>query len=287
MSRDKLFYIIVVIILIVAGVMFRFSFLSENGMSPSPEQLNNQPEAVLNNIPIIESPAIDYSKIFEKYKGKDAERALTDKKLIAFTFDGGGNDDGTEKILRTLSDNSIRSTFFLTGKFVEKFPGAVEEIKKSGGETANHTYSHKNFTQLGIEEVTQEINQMKAVAEKMGIALAPFFRFPYGAYKKEDIRLVNDLGYVSTRWTIDSLGWQGRRDGRDPPSPEASDGRSAKFVVDRVVEKAVPGAIVLMHLGSAADGSTFDADALPDIIAALKEQDYQFATLSELFAESL
>jgi len=53
------------------------------------------------------------------------------------------------------------------------------------------------------------------------------------------------------------------------------------------VKKAAPGGIVLMHLGSAADGSTFDADALPDIIATLKEQGYQFATLSESFTESL
>ena len=56
---------------------------------------------------------------------------------------------------------------------------------------------------------------------------------------------------------------------------------------DRVVEKSVPGAIVLMHLGSVSDGSTFDADALPGIINTLEEQGYQFVTLSELFTKSL
>ena len=276
MSRDKLFYIIVVIVLIVTGVIFRFSFLSENGMSLRPKAQNHSPTPVSNNALIAELPVIDYSKILEKYKGRDVERAVTDEKLIALTFDGGGNTDGIEKILKTLSDNSIRSTFFLTGKFIEKFPDAIAEIKKSRGEITNHTYSHKNFTQLNSEEAAQEINQMKTTLEKTGATLAPFFRFPYGAYKKEDVKLVNDLGYVPVRWTIDSLGWQGRRDGRE-----------AKFVVDRVVEKAAPGAIVLMHLGSASDGSTFDADALPDIIGALKEQGYQFATLSGLFTKSL
>ena len=277
MPIKKIFFAVSVCLIVVSAVLFWFSFLSENGASPN-RRVQNQPPpmAVSVDALIVKEPAIDYSKIFEKYKGKDVERALTDKKLVVLTFDGGGNADGTEKILRTLSDNSIRSTFFLTGKFVEKFPGAVEEIKKSGGEIANHTYSHKNFTQLNSEEAAGEISQMKVTLEKTGVALAPFSRFPYGAYKKEDIALVNDLGYVSTRWTIDSLGWQGRRDGRE-----------ARFVTDRVVEKAVPGAIVLMHIGSAADGSTFDADALPDIIATLKKQDYQFTTLSELFTKSL
>jgi len=278
MPNRKVFFAGSVGLVVISAILFWFSFLSENGTLPSPKA-RNQPSmvAVSDDIPITEpSPAIDYSKILEKYRGKDVERAIMDKKLIALTFDGGGNADGIEKILKTLSKNSIRLTFFLTGKFVEKFPDEVEEIKKSGGEIANHTYSHKNFIQLNSEEATGEINQMKTVAEKMGMALAPFFRFPYGAYKKEGIALVNGLGYIAVRWTVDSLGWQGKRDGRE-----------ARFVTDRVVEKAAQGGIVLMHLGSAADGSTFDADALPGIIATLKEQGYQFVTLSELFTESL
>ena len=276
MPNRKVFFAGSVGLVVISAILFWFFFLSENGMLLSPEQLNNHPEAVLNSTPIIESPAIDYSKVLEKYRGKDVERAVTDKKLIALTFDGGGNADGIEKILQTLSENSIRSTFFLTGIFIEKFTGTVDEIKKAGGEIANHTYLHKNFTQLNSEEATKEINQMKTATEKTGVALAPFFRFPYGAYKKEDIALVNGLGNIAVRWTVDSLGWQGKRDGRE-----------ARFVTDRVVKKAAPGGIVLMHLGSAADGSTFDADALPDIIATLKEQGYQFATLSESFTESL
>ncbi|MCR4322906.1 MAG: polysaccharide deacetylase family protein, partial [Candidatus Azambacteria bacterium] len=104
----------------------------------------------------------------------------------------------------------------------------------------------------------------------------PFFRFPYGAPTKETITLVNGKGYVAVRWTVDSLGWQGRKDGRD-----------ANFVVTRVISKAVPGAIVLMHLGSATDGSTFDADALQEVITTLKQQGYRFVSLSELFSASL
>src|SRR3989344_6156249 len=175
MTVKNIFFVGSVGFVVVSAVLFWFSFLSENGALPSPKA-RNQPSmvSVSDDIPITEpSPAIDYSKILEKYKGRDVERAVMDKKLIALTFDGGGNADGIEKILKTLSDNSIRSTFFLTGKFIEKFPGAIAEIKKSGNETANHTYSHKNFTQLNSEEADQEISQMKEVAEKAGVALAP------------------------------------------------------------------------------------------------------------------
>ena len=54
-------------------------------------------------------------------------------------------------------------------------------------------------------------------------------------------------------------------------------------VIDRVLGAAQPGEIVLMHLGSNPDdGSTPDAAALPDIIAALTAQGYRFVTLDAL-----
>ena len=117
---------------------------------------------------------------------------------------------------------------------------------------------------------------MEQAAEALDVNVVPFFRFPYGAPTKEKIALVNERGYVAVRWTVDSLGWQGAKDGRD-----------ASFVVARVTEKAIQGAIVLMHLGSASDGSALDADALERIITTLAQQGYRFVSLSELFTASL
>jgi peptidoglycan/xylan/chitin deacetylase (PgdA/CDA1 family) len=50
-------------------------------------------------------------------------------------------------------------------------------------------------------------------------------------------------------------------------------------VTKRVLDTAQPGQIVLMHVGSADDGSTLDADALPGIIRGLRERGYAFTTV--------
>lgn len=221
-------------------------------------------------------PSVSYAAILEKFKGKDMERAPVAEKLFALTFDGGGNADGAEKILRTLSGNNIRATFFLTGNFIEKFPDIAKRIAYSDNEIANHTMTHKNLSEISEEEAHAEISDVERAAEALGIRVVPFFRFPYGAPTKEKIALVNGRGYVAVRWTVDSLGWQGKKDGRD-----------AQFVAKRVIQKAVPGGIALMHLGSAKDGSTFDADALPEIITALRKEGYQLVPLSELFNEAI
>lgn len=220
-----------------------------------------------------QKPVADYEVIRAAFAGKDVERVPTEEKLVALTFDGGGNANGTERILGTLASHNIRSTFFLTGRFIERYPDQVKAIASAGHEIANHTMTHAHTKELDREGFLSELAGMENAVHALALSAAPFFRFPYGEYKKEDIGLVNEKGYVSVRWTVDSWGWKGVGDGVD-----------ALFVAQKVVGAAKPGAIALMHLGSAKDGSTLDADALPDIIRALSEQGYRFVTLSELFS---
>ena len=79
---------------------------------------------------------------------------------------------------------------------------------------------------------------------------------------------MNGLGYGSIRWTIDTLGWKG-----------TADGQSAGSVRARVLDGLQPGAIVLMQLGSAPDGSTLDADALWGLIDAIRTRGYSLVSV--------
>lgn len=269
-------------IVFIMGALLLWAFADGGDAPIAPTERSTK--TVSRSVPVINNttapeavtPSIDYAAILARFKGKDVEKVPSTEKLFALTFDGGGNAESAEKIVQTLSENGIRATFFLTGNFIEKFPDIVKLIAQSGNEIANHTATHKNFSEISDEEAAAEMNGMEQVAEALGVTVVPFFRFPYGAPTKEKIALVNERGYVAVRWTVDSLGWQGRKDGRD-----------ALFVQKRVVEKSIPGGIALMHLGSAKDGSTFDADALPDIIVALQQQGYRLVPLSELFSQSI
>ncbi|WP_208983509.1 hypothetical protein [Geodermatophilus obscurus] len=60
---------------------------------------------------------------------------------------------------------------------------------------------------------------------------------------------------------------------------------SAQQVADRAMNALRPGEIVLMHLGShPEDGTTLDADALPDMIERMRAADYTFVTLDALIS---
>src|SRR6059036_2747612 len=47
----------------------------------------------------------------------------TNENVVALTFDAGANADAVPSILQTLSAKGVPATFFLTGKWVEAYPG--------------------------------------------------------------------------------------------------------------------------------------------------------------------
>jgi len=206
--------------------------------------------------------------------GQDIERIPTAQRVIALTFDAGANADAVGSILTTLAQQHITATFFLTGDFVADFPDAARRIAAAGHRIGNHSVNHPHFTSLSDADIRAQLSAAAATIHgTAGANPAPLFRFPYGDRDARTIAVVNAAGYVPIRWTVDSLGWQGTMNGS----------RGAAFVTQRVVAAATAGEIVLMHVGSNPDDhSMLDAQALPDIIAALRAQGYGFASLDAL-----
>jgi peptidoglycan/xylan/chitin deacetylase (PgdA/CDA1 family) len=204
--------------------------------------------------------------------GKDLTVLPVTEKVVALTFDAGANANGVAPILATLAARQAPGTFFLTGAFVNAFPSASRQVAASYP-IGNHTQNHKDLTQLTTAEVLAEIRTGAAsIRNVTGVDPHPYFRFPYGAVNASTIALVNAECYVPFRWTVDTLGWEG-----------TAGKISADVVLQRVVAALRPGAVVLMHVGSNPDdGTTFDADALPRVIDAIRAQGYTLVTLERV-----
>jgi len=164
----------------------------------------------------------------------------------------------------------VPATFFLTGDFVRTHSDTMAEVAASHYLVGNHTMTHPHLSQLSPAAVTEEIRdadqQLRTV---LGHSARPWFRFPFGEYDGRTLRVVHDLGYGAIGWTVDTRGWMGRGGG------------TPADIVSRVHEALQPGAIVLMHLGANPDdGTTFDADALPDVISAIRAAGYRLVALT-------
>lgn len=190
------------------------------------------------------------------YKGNPS------KKMVALTFDATYGDNQTNTLLQILRENNIKATFFLTGIWLINYPQLVRAIAAEGHEIGNHSYTHPHMPQLPLPQVINQIMRTDALIKNIS-GLSPYlFRPPYGEYNQAVLNTLASLGYISIMWTIDSLDW--KNPGVDK-------------IISRIVENIEPGAIVLMH-----QSAPQTAEALPEIIANLKEKGYSFGTVTQV-----
>lgn len=186
----------------------------------------------------------------------------TPEKKVAISFDACWGADQTPRILKTLKDYNLKTTFFLTGYWLEKYPDMVKRISDEGHEIGNHTYTHPHLNNLSEEGIRKEIERTHQLIKEISGQEANLFRPPFGEYSNKVIKAIEGCGYKVIQWSIDSLDW--KEIGRDA-------------LVKRVTKNLHEGAIVLFH-----NNGQYTAEALPEIIEYFKEEGYQIVPISEL-----
>jgi len=186
----------------------------------------------------------------------------TDSKKIAISFDAAWGADKTKSIVDTLNKYRIKGTFFLVGFWIDKYGEEVKYISDNGMEIGNHSANHLKMSTIQEEVIIKEISSVNEKITAITGKPVKVFRPPFGDYNDRLIRTVNELGMKTIQWDVDSLDWKG-----------LSSGEISKRVCSRVKS----GSIILCH-----NNSDHIVEALPMIILNLKNQGYEFVTMSEL-----
>lgn len=185
-----------------------------------------------------------------------------DDKKIAISFDAAYGDEFTEEILDTLDKYNVKSTFFLVGFWIDKFPHRVEEIHRRGHEIGNHSSTHPNMPTLSREGMINELMETHEKIVKISNTKPNLFRPPFGDYNDLLIQTARELGYYVIQWDIDSLDW--KELGVEP-------------VIDTVVKNTSSGSIILFH-----NNAKYIKEYLPVVIQRLQEKGFEIVPISEL-----
>lgn len=188
-------------------------------------------------------------------------------KKVALTFDDGPHYKKTEEILDILDKYDVKATFFIIGLNAEKYPEIVSEETKRGHETANHSYSHKNLSKCNFEKIKEEIEATDEIIANACGKAPKLFRPPEGAYSPEIVKAATELGKTTIIWTVDTLDWAKA---------------SADDILNNVKTNVRCGSIILFH--DFTGSGTHTEEALEKVICYLKEQGYEFVTVSELIS---
>ena len=186
-------------------------------------------------------------------------------KEIALTFDDGPREKGMYELIDVLEKFNVKATFFLVGKFAERYSEITLKINSSGHEIANHTYTHPKLFKLWVEKIIREAERCDEVLNNLGIIRTRFLRPPGGKFGLEIFNAMRRYNLKLGLWNINTADYTGR---------------PANEIINLVVKSARPGAIILMH-----SGVKNTVEALPEIIENLKSRGYNFVRISDLYNE--
>ena len=213
------------------------------------------------------------------------------EKLIALTFDLCESDrdhagyDG--RVVDFLRAEGVKATFFAGGKWLESHPERAQQlIADPNFEIGSHGLRHRDLTRADDKTIAEEIELTEAAfvrareawharACAAGLGQAPgaeqermtLMRFPYGRCNAKALAAVAAAGQLAIQWDVVT----------GDPDPHVT----AKGIANTILTHAHPGAIVVAHAnGRGRNTAAGLALALPK----LREQGYQFVTVSELLA---
>lgn len=208
--------------------------------------------------------------------------------LVALTFDT----NMTDLMLRQLASGKVTSyanvaiidllereqipaTFFLSGKWVERYPDLTRRIAANPRfELANHSYAHLGFTahcytlgQVPPHQMAEDVAKAFTIIEGYGGRQTRYFRFPGLCHDAAALAAMQPLGLTVVDGDVVS------------GDPFATAWRP---IVDNVLKKVQPGSIVIMHATLA--NAQYTDQALPPILAGLRAKGLVPATLSDVLA---
>jgi len=199
--------------------------------------------------------------------------------MVALTLDMGGRVDPALDIMNWLIQNRVPATIFMTGAMADNVNTdagrqvlALVDQHPDLFVLGNHSYSHPDFRNLTADQMRSELQRTEeSIAKYASRSPRPFFRPPYGGYNNAVVSGVASAGYHKViMWDIDTIDWR----------PEADGGPTTDFMVNKVVNNATGGSIVLMHLGGY---NTYEA--LPRIVAGLKAKGLVPVTLADMLGQ--
>ncbi len=195
-------------------------------------------------------------------------RGQNARRQIALTFDDGPDGRSTPALLDLLRHEAVPAAFFCIGKRVAAERELTARISREGHLLGNHTFNHSNLTNFfGPGRLRSELQTTQAAVAAATSTAPDCFRPPMGLSNPFTFYVAKKLGLRVVGWTIRSLDTR-------ITEPER--------VVQRVVARLAPGAIILLHDGN------IPAERLvrtvKSLLAKLREQGYEVVRLDRLLA---
>ena len=187
-----------------------------------------------------------------------------EKPMVSFIINVAWGNEYLSDMLATLKQHHVTTTFFLEGRWAQKYPELAQMITDAGHEVGNHSFTHPDMKNLSTVQIQQEITKTNGVIKATTGSIPKWFAPPSGSFKDEVVKIASNEEMGTIMWSVDTIDWQ-------KPTSDV--------LIQRVMSKVHNGAIILMHPTAATSQS------LEQLILQIKNKKLQINTVSNLLSE--
>jgi peptidoglycan/xylan/chitin deacetylase (PgdA/CDA1 family) len=190
------------------------------------------------------------------------------RRALALTFDDGPT-PATATLLDVLARYRVRATFFQCGEQVRRNLSVARELASAGHETGNHTDTHARLWFRSPAFVRKEVARAQESIASAAGRTPVLFRAPYGVRWPGLGSIQRELGLVGVMWTSIGRDWT----------------LGGAAVAARVLDGAVPGAILCLHDGRELARNPDIQNTLEAVqlfVPRLIDEGWEFVTVGEL-----
>lgn len=192
-------------------------------------------------------------------------RGHPDKQMVALQINVSWGTERIPGILKVLADKEVKATFYIEGKWAKENKEVLKMMEEEGHMIANHAYNHPDMATLTKVEMREQIEETNEIIEAIIGKRPTYFAPPSGSYNAEVVEVASKLDMETIMWTVDTIDW------RKP---------SVSVMIDRVMTKIHPGAIILMHPTEPVELG------LEQLIDEIKAEELEIGTIDKLLNEA-
>ncbi|MEO8474939.1 MAG: glycoside hydrolase family 9 protein [Chryseolinea sp.] len=215
----------------------------------------------------------------------------TSKKLaIVFTGDSFG--DGGDFILKSLKNEHVKASFFLTGNFYRNtsFAPLIKRLVKDHHYLGAHSDQHllycswtdRDSTLVSKKRFTSDLEANYRIMKTYGIekSAAKYFLPPYEWYNDSISRWSEEIGLQIINYSPGTISHA------DYTTPSMKNYRSSDEIMQSIEQKSdsMNGFILLLHIGTDPERKDKLYLRLPELIRVLKSRHYELVTIDRLLS---
>lgn len=127
---------------------------------------------------------------------EDGDSNPVKEDLVTLSRYDYGQNVGVDRVLDLFKQEEIKTTWFIPGAVVQKFPESSKKVRDAGHEIGHHGFDHVSPNELSYEDEKEQIEKGLAAFDRVLKMRPSGYRAPYLHQTENTYKLLREFGFI-------------------------------------------------------------------------------------------